>query len=79
MTNNGKKLEPPLKLELGFEEALRRFTVTSPAEVEELIRLAKTKKPPQDDPPRRLERIKREVSQPSRKRKPSGNERGSAD
>jgi hypothetical protein len=53
MTNEGKKLEPPLKLNMDFDEALRRFVATKPKEVDENIERAKTKKPPQDAPPRR--------------------------
>ena len=53
MTNKGKKLEPPLKLDMSFGEALDRFTGTDPKEVDESVQLAKTKKPPQDDPLRR--------------------------
>ena len=52
MTNKGKKMEPPLKLNMSFEEALGRFARTDPKEVEESIERSKTKKPPQDDPPR---------------------------
>lgn len=59
MTNKGKKLEPPLKLDMGFSETLARALQTKPAEVEESIERAKTKKPPQDYP-RRPERHKRQ-------------------
>jgi hypothetical protein len=59
MTNEGKKLEPPLKLNMSFEEALSRFVATKPQEVDENIDRAKTKKPPQADSPRRQERAKR--------------------
>lgn len=44
----GTKLEPPLKLDMSFSEAMGRFAVTKPGEVDELIAIAKTKKPPQD-------------------------------
>jgi hypothetical protein len=53
MTNKGKKLEPPLKLDMRFREALRRFVATAPKEVDENIERSKTKKPPQAAPPRR--------------------------
>lgn len=53
MTNKGKKLEPPLKLDMSFGEALSRFVATKPKEVDEGIERSKTKKPPQDDAPRR--------------------------
>ena len=48
-----RKLEPPLRLDMGFGEALERFVRTKPAEVDESVARAKTKKPPQDRPPRR--------------------------
>jgi hypothetical protein len=70
MTNEGKKLEPPLKLDMGFDEALKRFALTSPKEVEENIAKAKTKKPPQDEPPRRPARSERGSSAAGRNRKP---------
>lgn len=56
MTNKGKKLEPPLKLDMDFGEALRRFVATSPKEVEELIEQSKQRKPLRDDAPQRSER-----------------------
>jgi hypothetical protein len=46
MTDKGRKLEPPLKLDMNFGEALSRFVATKPAEVEESIARSKTKKPP---------------------------------
>ena len=60
MTNKGKKLEPPLKLDMSFSEALSRFVATKPAEVDEGIERSKTKRPPQDGPPRRPRREKRQ-------------------
>lgn len=53
MTNKGKKLEPPLRLGMNFTEALRRFVATNPEEVDELVAQSKTKRPPQEDTPRR--------------------------
>jgi hypothetical protein len=53
-----RKLEPPLKLDLSFDEALSRFVATEPKEVVESIERSKTKKPPQDKPPRRPRRPK---------------------
>ncbi len=71
MTNAGKKLEPPLRLDMSFEEALGRFAVTKPVEVEESIERSKAKKPPQDDALRRPGRVRRAGSAPSnRRRKP---------
>ncbi len=47
MTNpKGSKLEPKLKLDMTFDEALRRFVQTKPKEVEKSIGKAKRKKPP---------------------------------
>ena len=56
MTNEGKKLEPPLRLDIEFGEALSRFAATKPKEVAESIARSKTKKPPQNEPPRRPDR-----------------------
>jgi hypothetical protein len=53
MTNEGKKLEPLLKLDMSFGEVLARAIQTKPSEVEESIERSKTKKPTRDDPPRR--------------------------
>ena len=59
MTNRGKKLEPPLRLNMDFAEALKRFVGTKPAEVDESIERSKMKKPPQDATPQRPPRPKR--------------------
>jgi hypothetical protein len=59
MTNKGRKMEPPLKLDLSFYEALSRFVATKPEQVDESIERSKAKKPPQDEPPRRPGRPKR--------------------
>jgi hypothetical protein len=64
MTNEGKKLEPPLKLDMSFGEALARVIQTKPSEVEESIERSKQKKPPGDEIVQRQERPKR----PSRKK-----------
>jgi hypothetical protein len=42
----GKKYEPPLFLDMDFEEALERFGTTDPKEVKELMDRAKERKPP---------------------------------
>lgn len=42
----GVKHPSPFGLKLDFDEALERFIRTKPAEVEELIKRSKTKKPP---------------------------------
>jgi hypothetical protein len=42
----GKKYEPPLFLDMNFEEVLERFGTTDPKEVKELMDRAKGKKPP---------------------------------
>jgi hypothetical protein len=42
MTNpKGSKLEPKLKLDMTFDEALRRFVQTKPKEIEKSIAKAK--------------------------------------
>jgi hypothetical protein len=46
MNPRGNKLEPKLKLDIPFDEALRRFAQTKPKEVERSIKKAKQKKPP---------------------------------
>jgi hypothetical protein len=51
-------MEPPLKLDMSFDEALSRFVATKPEEVDESIERSKAKKPPQDKPPRRPRRPK---------------------
>ena len=51
----GKKAppEPPLFLDLDFEEALQRFVKTDPEEVRESVERAKQKKPSGDKAARR--------------------------
>lgn len=51
MTNKGKKLEPPLKLDMSFGEALARFVQTKPEEVDTGIARSKQRKPPGDEAP----------------------------
>ncbi len=51
MTDDKRKLEPPLKLDMDFGEALTRFTRTLPAEVEDSVVRSKTKKPPGSETP----------------------------
>ena len=46
MTDKGRKLEPPLRLDMGFGEAMSRFVASKPNEVAESIERSKTKKPP---------------------------------
>lgn len=53
MTDEKRKTEPPLKLDMPFSEALSRFVATKPKEVADSIERSKAKKPPQDGPPRR--------------------------
>jgi hypothetical protein len=73
VTNKGKKLEPPLRLDMNFFESLERFVHTDPKEVEESIERSKTKVPPQDGAPRRRGRSKEHQvrSAGPQKRKPS--------
>jgi hypothetical protein len=67
----GTKLDPPLRLDMSFDEALSRFVATKPQEVDEGIERAKTKRPPQTDPPRRPGRSQEHLrSAPGLKRKP---------
>ena len=51
MTNKGKKLEAPFKLDMSFGEALSRFAAAKPKEVSESIERFKAKKPPEARPP----------------------------
>jgi hypothetical protein len=48
MTEEKKTVEPPLFLDMGFGEALARFTKTKPKEVQESIDRAKQKREPGD-------------------------------
>ena len=48
-----RKLEPPLFLDMGFEEALARFAKTDPREIDESVDRSKKKKPPGDKTTRR--------------------------
>ena len=50
MNEKGKKLEPKLKLDMPFAEALERFIQTKPKEVEKSIEKAKQSKPKQEKP-----------------------------
>lgn len=71
MTDEKRKLEPPLKIDMAFGEALSRFVATKPAEVEDSIERSKTKKPPGDGPSRRPARQRRDTPASDRNRKPS--------
>lgn len=51
MTDDKRKLEPPLKLDMDFGEALKRFVGTKPGEVAESVERSKAKKPPGQDAP----------------------------
>ncbi len=51
MTDDKRKLEPPLKPDMDFGEALARFTRTLPAEVEESVARSNMKKPPGSETP----------------------------
>ena len=53
MSDEKRKTEPPLYLDLDFEEALSRFARFKPEEAEESVDPAKQKKPPEDMPTRR--------------------------
>ena len=56
MNQRGKKLEPKLKLDMPFDEALERFAQTKPKEVERSIERAKQKKPPKEGMARKQKR-----------------------
>lgn len=60
MTDEKRKTETPLKLDIPFAEALARFAATKPQEVADNIERSKAKKPPQDAAPRRPGRQKRQ-------------------
>jgi hypothetical protein len=55
----GAKLDPPLRLDMSFEESLERFTATKPKEVDESIERSKKKGPESEVPPTRPPRKKR--------------------
>ncbi len=69
MTNKGRKMEPPLKLDMSFDEAMSRFVAAAPEEVSANIERSKTKRPPEDGLPGRPERKKRGMALPNRNRK----------
>jgi len=50
MNAKGRKLEPKLGLDMPFAEALERFVLTDPKEVERSIAKSKNKKPPGSKP-----------------------------
>jgi len=47
----GKTYEPPLYIEMDFEEALARFAQTDKKEADALAQQSKKKKAPEDKPP----------------------------
>lgn len=53
MSDEKRKVEPPLFLDLDFDEALARFARVKPEEVQESVDRAKQKKPPGDKAARR--------------------------
>lgn len=67
-----RKLEPPLKLNMAFGEALSRFVAAKSCEVDYNVEQSKSKRPPQDAPPRRPGRSSdhrpEDTKQPSKKR-----------
>lgn len=68
MTDEKRKLEPPLKLDMDFGEALARFVKTKPAEVADSVERSKTKKPPGQDAPTTKTRRKATPSSRTRRR-----------
>jgi hypothetical protein len=63
------KLEPPLKRDFAFGEALSRFVATIPKEVDASIERSKTGKPPGDGTSRRPGRLEHQTVTQNRKRK----------
>jgi hypothetical protein len=55
----GVKHPSPLRIDMGFNEALERFVGTKPKELDALIVRAKSKKPPGEKAPRRVVSKKR--------------------
>ena len=68
MTDEKPKVEPPLKLDMDFGEALLRFAGTNPQEVAESIERSNTKKPPGSTTP--TARTRRKAT-PSGRTKPT--------
>ena len=60
MNADDRKTEAPFGLNIDFGEALERFIGTRPQEVVDSVERAKQKRPPQDAPPRRPARQRRE-------------------
>jgi hypothetical protein len=71
MSEKGKKLEPPMHLDMDFGEALSRFVATKPEEVAASIEKAKTKRPPEEGTSRRPARSTRGEPGSGRNRKPN--------
>lgn len=65
MTDEKRKLEPPLHLDMGFDEALRRFVQTDPAEVGT----------PKDKPQKISKAAKRLAARPAASAKAIGDKR----
>lgn len=61
-------LDPPLRLDMDFAEALSRFVATVPKEVVDNIERSKTKKPPGNGPPRQPARQRRDRGSSGRNR-----------
>lgn len=68
MTDDKRKTEPPLKLDMDFLEALSRFAATDPKEVADSIERSKTKKPPGSGSPRRPARQRQDRGSAGRNR-----------
>lgn len=64
MTDEKKKQEPPLGLDMDFLEAMERFARTDPKEVAESVERSKQKKPPGSDVPDGSVRVKKRVKPP---------------
>jgi hypothetical protein len=62
----GTKLDPPLRLDMSFDESLERFIAVKPGEVDESIERSKAKRPPEDGPSGRPLRTKKRPKKVSR-------------
>ena len=63
---DGKKREPPLALDMDFDEAMRRFARTDKREVDDAIQRGKQKKPPEPE-----KKSKAPTAKPRQKATPS--------
>jgi hypothetical protein len=67
-----RKLEPPLRLDMDFGEALERFARADPKDVGESVERSKQRKPPENRSPGGLVSKQKRDPPKDRRRKPSG-------